>query len=433
MKKPFFKYLLVGSALLLAAANPHRLLAQWSTSGGNVYVLPGVRAGIGTIAPSRSLHVTGEADQYIRVASYGGTSLSNHAAGLELHRFIGGGGPTSNWSITNEDNLRFRHNNNLLFALAPSTARLGINLDNPVEFTIYGKNVAKSGNSVVDGALRLHSRVGSNIHVLALDGNQIESSDPLYVNNESDKDVHLANGGGKVKVGTTDTEARLSVASESDMQLKLINPGSGGGAWRVGVANGGWSAGAGKLVFSNTANSSDATMVITPAGNVGIGLTNPSKTLQVNGTTSTKILEITGGADLAEHFDVAGAETPLPGTVVSIDPDQPGKLRVADRAYDPTVAGVVSGAGDVQPGMLMGQVGTLASGQYPVALTGRVYVRVDAGFGAIRPGDLLTTSPTTGHAMKATDVGKAQGAVLGKAMTALESGKGLVLVLVSLQ
>ena len=136
---------------------------------------------------------------------------------------------------------------------------------------------------------------------------------------------------------------------------------------------------------------------------------------------------------MAEHFDVAGAETPLPGTVVTIDPDQPGKLRVADRAYDPTVAGVVSGAGDVQPGMLMGQVGTLASGQYPVALTGRVYVRVDAGFGAIRPGDLLTTSPTTGHAMKAADSGKAQGAILGKAMTALESGKGLVLVLVSLQ
>lgn len=433
MNKPFFKYLMMSSALLIAVSNPHRLLAQqWLTANGNFYTLPTVKVGIGTSTPQRNLELLNTTDTYLRVGSLGGASLGSQTAGIELRRSLLNG--TANvWSIVNEDQFRIRHNNDLLFAMTPTTARLGTNLDNPVEFTIYGKNVVRSGNSVVDGALRLHSRVGSNIHMLALDGNQIESSDPLYVNNESDKDVHLANGGGKVKVGTTDNEARLSVASESDMQLKLINPGNGGAAWRVGVANSEWAAGAGKLVFSNTASSSDATMVITPAGKVGIGLTNPSKTLQVNGTTSTKILEITGGADLAEHFDVAGTETLLPGTVVSIDPEQPGKLRVADRAYDPTVAGVVSGAGDVQPGMLMGQAGTLASGQYPVALTGRVYVRVDAGFGAIRPGDLLTTSPTTGHAMKAADLRQAQGAILGKAMTALESGKGLVLVLVSLQ
>ncbi len=103
-------------------------------------------------------------------------------------------------------------------------------------------------------------------------------------------------------------------------------------------------------------------------------------------------------------------------------------MRVADQAHDKTVAGIVSGAGDVQPGMLMGQAGTLADGQYPVALTGRVYCRVDAAYGAVRPGDLLTTSPTTGHAMKVTDPQQAQGAILGKAMTALGGGKGLVLV-----
>ncbi|MGA0557799.1 hypothetical protein ACO2Q8_14175 [Larkinella sp. VNQ87] len=432
--RPFFSHLFLKVCLVGFLFTPKQLLAQqWSASGGNLYVLPGVRVGIGTIAPSRSLHVTGEADQYIRLSSYGGTSLSNHAAGLELQRIIPSGGPTSSWSIVNEDHLRFRHNGNLMFAMTPSMARLGINVDNPVEFTIYGKNVTKSGNSVVDGALRLHSKVGTNIHMLALDGNQIESSDPLYINNDSEQNVHLANGGGKVKVGTTDNEARFSVASESDMQLKLINPGNGGAAWRIGVANGSWAAGDGKLVFSKTASSSDATMVITPAGKVGIGLTNPSKTLQVNGTTSTKVLEITGGADLAEHFDIEASETPLPGSVVSIDPEKPGQLRVSHQAYDKTVAGIVSGAGDVQPGMLMGQVGTLASGQHPVALTGRVYCRVDAGFGVIRPGDLLTTSPTSGHAMKATDPTKAQGAIIGKAMTSLETGKGLVLVLVSLQ
>jgi nucleotidyltransferase/DNA polymerase involved in DNA repair len=93
----------------------------------------------------------------------------------------------------------------------------------------------------------------------------------------------------------------------------------------------------------------------------------------------------------------------------------------------------VSGAGGVQPGMLMGQRDTLADGQHPVALTGRVYAWADAAHGAIEPGDLLTTSDVRGHVMKVSDHQRAQGAVIGKAMSRLESGRGLVLVLVSLQ
>jgi len=75
----------------------------------------------------------------------------------------------------------------------------------------------------------------------------------------------------------------------------------------------------------------------------------------------------------------------------------------------------------------------LADGQHPVALSGRVYCWVDATQGAIEVGDLLTTSNTPGHAMKAIDTAKAHGAIIGKAMTGLKSGKGLVLVLVNLQ
>ena len=74
-----------------------------------------------------------------------------------------------------------------------------------------------------------------------------------------------------------------------------------------------------------------------------------------------------------------------------------------------------------------------ADGDFPVALTGRVYVYVDAGYGEVQPGDLLTTSATPGHAMVVTGYEAAQGAILGKAMTGLTAGRGLVLVLVSLQ
>lgn len=173
--------------------------------------------------------------------------------------------------------------------------------------------------------------------------------------------------------------------------------------------------------------------LINTTGEVGIGTRSPQAKLDVAGVTRTDVLRIDNGSDLAEPFDIAGAEAVEPGMVVAIDAEHPGQLRIADSAYDHTVAGVVSGAGDIQPGLILQQEGTLADGEHPVALSGRVYVWADASNGAIVPGDLLTTSNTPGHAMKAADLEQAQGAILGKAMTELTEGTGLVLVLVSLQ
>lgn len=152
------------------------------------------------------------------------------------------------------------------------------------------------------------------------------------------------------------------------------------------------------------------------------------------GKITTQVLQITGGSDLSEQFDIQSIHAELKaGMIVCIDSENPGRLVTSSKAHDTTVAGVVSGAGGVKPGMLMGQRGTAADGQHPVALTGRVYCWVDADQGAVKPGDLITTSATPGHGMKVTDHAKAQGAVIGKAMSALAQGKGLVLVLVSLQ
>ena len=93
----------------------------------------------------------------------------------------------------------------------------------------------------------------------------------------------------------------------------------------------------------------------------------------------------------------------------------------------------MSGANNVNPGLIMNQDNVFVDGKYPVALTGRVYCYADATDSPINPGDLLTTSDTPGYAMKVTDFSKAPGAVIGKAMTGLKSGKGMILVLVSLQ
>ncbi len=146
---------------------------------------------------------------------------------------------------------------------------------------------------------------------------------------------------------------------------------------------------------------------------------------------SCATLTIRGGADLAEPFAMSG-DTVQPGAVVVIDPDQPGRLKLSTSAYDHKVAGIVSGAGGVQPGISMIQTEKLEGGRN-VALSGRVYALVDATKNPVEPGDLLTTSDTPGHAMKAVNPMEAQGAILGKAMTPLKGGRGLVLVLVTLQ
>jgi hypothetical protein len=157
----------------------------------------------------------------------------------------------------------------------------------------------------------------------------------------------------------------------------------------------------------------------------------------VPGTFQTGVLTITG-ADVAEPFNVSKSDKlpePASGMIVSIDPGHPGKLMVCSSPYDTKVAGAISGAGGLSVGIVMGtdNPDPLIKGDYPIAMSGRVYVWCDASHGAIAPGDRLTSSTTPGHAMKVTDESKAPGAVIGKAMTELKEGKGLVLVLVNLQ
>jgi hypothetical protein len=138
-------------------------------------------------------------------------------------------------------------------------------------------------------------------------------------------------------------------------------------------------------------------------------------------------------ADCAEEFAVVGQDSdhPIePGTVMVLAEN--GGVRQCDRAYDKRVAGVVSGAGSYRPAIVLDrQRGTTA--RKPLALMGKVYCKVDASQGAVEIGDLLTTSGTAGHAMKAADPLRAFGAVLGKALRPLKQGRGMIPILVALQ
>jgi hypothetical protein len=251
----------------------------------------------------------------------------------------------------------------------------------------------------------------------------------LKINDTSTNATWLGGGGGNVGIGGGTAGlplTRLHIDGGTDANPTSITS----GYLLIGASNGP------NIVMDNNEimarnDSAVATLFLNHGGgevHIGQGSAGTGKLL-------TPVLQITGGSDLSENFDVTtlGEATAEPGMVVCIDAQNPGKLTLCKEAYDRTVAGIISGAGDVKPGMLMGQSGTLADGAHPVALTGRVYVRCDASQHAIQPGDLLTTSDIAGHAMKVTDHARAHGAIIGKAMTALSEGQGLVLVLVSLQ
>jgi hypothetical protein len=146
-------------------------------------------------------------------------------------------------------------------------------------------------------------------------------------------------------------------------------------------------------------------------------------------------VEVTGdlrltNADCAEDFDIADADAVDAGTVMVLGGE--GMLYESNRPYDKRVAGVVSGASAYKPAIVLdAQPGR--PDRKPVALLGKAYCKVDARYAAIEIGDLLTTSASPGHAMKACDPLRAFGAVIGKALRPLAEGQGLIPILIALQ
>jgi len=132
-----------------------------------------------------------------------------------------------------------------------------------------------------------------------------------------------------------------------------------------------------------------------------------------------------GGFDLAETF--TSREAIEAGSVVEIDPHNEGEFRLCGTPASTSVAGVVS----TDPGVSLGawQESSLLP---KLALAGRVPVKVSAENGTIRPGDLLVSSSTPGHAMRAPETPEA-GTVIGKALGRLEDGIGEIELLIMLR
>ena len=137
-----------------------------------------------------------------------------------------------------------------------------------------------------------------------------------------------------------------------------------------------------------------------------------------------------GSADFAEMVD-PGEEELIPGDVLVVGPD--GHMIRSTEPYQTSVVGVFS----TEPGFVGGyrtdeDGNPLEPEQIPLAILGIVPVRASAEGGPIAPGDLLVTSATPGHAMRA-DTDPSVGTVVGKALEPLEDGTGIILMLVMLQ
>jgi hypothetical protein len=225
---------------------------------------------------------------------------------------------------------------------------------------------------------------------------------------------------GRVGIGTTTPGRTLSLRADTP-SLSIEDPGSPGTqTGYISYLNG---TGETAWVGYGTAGSADFSVVNARAGG------NIMLTPLGGGVVKVPVLEITG-ADIAERFP--SSDKVEPGMVVALDADNRGHVCLARGAYNRRVAGVVSGANGFSVGAVLGNLPGHEDAP-PIALSGRVYVYCDATHGAIEVGDLLTTSETPGHAMKVIDGERSQGAILGKAMESLSEGRGLVLVLVSLQ
>jgi hypothetical protein len=113
-----------------------------------------------------------------------------------------------------------------------------------------------------------------------------------------------------------------------------------------------------------------------------------------------------------------------------MDAGREGFVQPCASEADALIVGVAAGPAD-ECASGPGAGDASMSARVPLATSGVVSCKVDTGYGSIRRGDLLTASPTPGHAMLA---GSARpGTVLGKALEPMESGVGKIQVLVTLK
>jgi hypothetical protein len=282
-------------------------------------------------------------------------------------------------------------------------AKVSVNRAGTAESTIildanYGNITA--GNHGTDGDVILKD--GSNVTRIHLDpGNH-----KIVIRNADNQIIAVLGTNGNLRLGGGSMDADIEMLKGNGQRTMHFDA-DGGNLWIGG-------------------NGCDGDIVLFPSG-VGNSNSTADATIHLDANAGDITLS---NADCAEDFDIAEGEDARPGMVMVVD--EQSKLRCSNQPYDHRVAGVASGAGPLQPGIVFDRHADMENRQ-PIALAGKVYCRVDASYGQIRVGDLLTTSETAGHAMRVAEPQRALGSVIGKALQPLSQGKDIIPILVALQ
>ena len=198
--------------------------------------------------------------------------------------------------------------------------------------------------------------------------------------------------------------------------------------------------GIGVLAQANVDGTLNSTALV--ASVVGTGNGNPA-VFKANGSNVARIDKTgkgffnggtqTGGADIAEAFDVTGNVNQYEaGDVLVISTDKDRSVEKSSQPYSTLVAGVYA----TKPGVLLTEenIDTELNDKVPMGVIGVIPTKVCLEGGSIKRGDLLVTSSLTGVAMKADPDKVKIGQVIGKALQDYnETTVGKINVLVSIK
>lgn len=295
-----------------------------------------------------------------------------------------------------------------------------------------------SGELELSGYLSIFDHNGNKVFNLYSNGASLtigsngNGGDLIIEDSEGDKIFYFSSTGGKPKlsIGKVGTDSNIIVKDkkggnslEFNGKEALLHVGARSNFGQIGIRDD---------------NGNEALVLDGKYACIDVGVKGNEGDIRVRDNSGTARIHLDGksgdikltGADCAEEFDVNDAAMIDPGTVLIINEDS--KLQPSEVAYDKRVAGVVSGACGVSPGIILGKDPSVDN-RVPIALNGKVFCKVSADESPIEVGDLLTTSNIHGYAMRVSDPSKAFGAVLGKAMAPFTGDKGVIPVLVALQ
>jgi hypothetical protein len=464
-----------------------------STVGNSPISVSGSNVGIGTTSPADPLAILANQSRSLYMGTGAGTlqidgaNAGNGVTSITLGKFTLTGGPDGIIGLDRENsgstmffgtsNLYSSGITNTALAIAPS-GKVGVGTASPgFELDVQGGQINSSGGYCINGSsncITAWPTSGGSGTVTGistgggLSGGPITNSGTISLNLGSSNawtGAQTFGAGASFPGGIWNTAGSVGIGITPQDSLDILPSGGktvgiGGGSntgseikfTYSGVAHFSiYNSGNNNLTIANTSSSGltnalgTALISVASSGNVGIGTTNPGYKLDVAGqihtsggivfpdgsTQSAAYTGINCGGDYAESVEVTGDRKKFqPGDILVIDPDHPGKFLKSAEPYSTSVTGIYS----TKPGTV-GRRQTMPKSpdEVPMAMLGIVPTKVSAENGPIKPGDLLVTSSKIGYAMKGTDRSRMLGAVVGKALGSLDSGTGVIEVVVTLQ